>query len=1118
MSRYDWPASAESRDDAGGRAAYVARYLPGPDVRMADGSIPPLPPMAAPRPRRRVAPKVLASGGANLWLPIGPSSIAHGQASGGPTVSGRVRDLAVEPTTGDRVYVATGSGGVWFSADRGASWQPLDEFVVSPNRSTMFPVGNALSCGAIHVHWGAAVTGADDIVTVGTGEPGGSGADLAGLPGGRVVGIGIMQAIGPGTGTPWSRPGGGDALRGHVVSRIVENPLSATHLFAATSDGVYSKVGAGAWTRLAGWVGGDAKDIAVTRVSATAIRLWVTTYATVHVAQVAHPPVAAPAVFTACVLPNSRSGLKVMAVGAGNDLWVQGQRTLPPDTAVAPGALWRVDAGAATPITATEITGIPAGLFGTSGDQSWYDNTLTVHPDHADTLFIGGSAAWTDNEWNAAVYRVTITGTTAAAVFVGHGVHSDVHIIRVGGPTLPPGPDRTVWVGCDGGVFMSGADGRADSFVTRNNALATLEPGFVACHPTNDGIVVAGMQDNGTCERVGDTVWSEPFPGDGGGVVYDPANPSRFFRQYIKASWDSSDHGSIPPVKRRVGTVKNSSEAFEDGQSLFYSGAAALNHGGTTHLVIGTNRPWYSPDWGRSWVTIPSGRDPRATNTADLALDVVNPGTVDGRYTDSVPTFLCCTSDYSGDRLNGTGIVVCRLSVMLDDGTDHRIRLLVLWNGGISLFVGRRPAASTSPTAPAWTWVTEVTEPIRSATAGAEATAVTNGTPVAFLPGVDLISDLAVHDATRGAHGSFYVTTVGAPTSGAGTVIDTLWWYDGDGHFVPCGVRRNAPHTSWTVAADRAVSPALSVVVDPAHREIVYVGTSVGVVRGTLSLPAGQPTWVWERFDNGMPEAAVQDMSIYDHDGVRLLRAALQARGIWEVDLQTVVATPRTFLRVHATDTRRRLPTPLDGPATSGSNGLRYDSSPDIVLDTSALSFSTIGPSEEELVEPLAPLTIGQHVAQQFTATSFKAHVLVHHRWFAAATTAQVKVALLRHAIPAAGGDVPLGGIWAALVAIAGGGAVPGVLPDDWEKAGATLVRSVGAPVDTRQPRAVSFDINLSSLDEGAQVMFMAVVMSGTDQITAADAVKPDTTACVNVRELVLNSRHVAARSFRLGD
>ena len=55
----------------------------------------------------------------------------------------------------------------WISGD---TWRPLDEWVVSPNRDTLTPVGNALACGSIGVVWGAAADGSQDEVWVGTGE------------------------------------------------------------------------------------------------------------------------------------------------------------------------------------------------------------------------------------------------------------------------------------------------------------------------------------------------------------------------------------------------------------------------------------------------------------------------------------------------------------------------------------------------------------------------------------------------------------------------------------------------------------------------------------------------------------------------------------------------------------------------------------------------------------------------------------------------------------------------------------------------------------------------------------------------------------------------------------
>jgi hypothetical protein len=1127
MARYDWPASAESGDDANARGRYNGRYLPVANVRPADGSEPP-PPPAARAARGRADAKAAPSGGTHLWLPLGPTTVTGGQASGDPRVAGRIREIAVEPTTGDRVYAASASGGVWFSDSRGVSWRPLDAFAVTSNRDTLFPIGNTLACGALHVHWGASADGSGDTVTVGTGEPGGSG----GTPGGKIAGVGILRATGPATGTAWSVEGPA-SLRGEAFWRIVEDPGSEGQLFAATTAGLFIRNPTGVWSPVTG-LAPDGRwapphnthviDVAVTRLPGPRMRIWALRYGQLNVADIANPadplPAATP-VFQQINLPGAMNFTQmVLAVGPDGTLWVLGRTPATGTQVIDPAQIWKVNATAAiASVAATAITGAPETLFGSDRDhdQSGYDICLAVHPDHADTLYMGGSTLRIDGVYNASLYRAVVAGTAATPTLVGKGVHADVHGITVGPVTS--GSNRAVWVACDGGVFLSTADGTADTYVARNNDLAVLQPGFVANHATNDGILAAGMQDNGTCERVGDTVWREVFQGDGGGVAYDPVHDRRFFRQYIRADWASSDGTGIAPVFRRGATApanQQTSEQVENGASLFYSGAASVAHGGTTHLAIGTDRVWYSPDWGASWVTLPTGTDPRAADSPDLAQDVLAPGTAAAtQYNDTVRTFLCCTSTYHGTNIGGTGLLTVRWAPRPDDGGNNRIRLLALWNGGLTIIAGTRATGSTG----AWTWTTETTEAIRAINGAAEQTDVDNAAPVAFLPAVDIVNDVFPHDPTRGAHGSCYLATVGGAGSGAGHEIDTVWWYDGDGHFVPTGLRRAHPRGVWS--GTRITAPALSVVVDPTDSDIVYVGTSVGVIQGSLTMVDNgsgvmEPHWAWTAFDNGLPEGAVHDLAIFSHDGVKLLRAALQARGLWETDLATAVAQPATYLRVYASDTRRRRPVPLSGPPTKGEPGTRWDASPDIVFDTTGLIWGPAGPSEVDLFQLPFAGEVGEHAAQAFSNRTFKVHVLVHHRWFDPAQPADVKVALLRHDAPADGGEVALGGIWATLLAVSGGGAVPGVLPGGWTKASADFSKSPTAAIDPRSPRAVTFDVDLSGLDDGTHVCFLAVVMCSQDPINAAEITKPDAEDAATVDELVLHSRHAAARTLVL--
>jgi hypothetical protein len=1150
MERYAWPADAQPGDDANARGEYNSRHLPASNVRLADGSLPPVPEAvkatkSAKATKAEKAPKTAGShvtvaptGGVNLWLPIGPSNVLGGQASGAPPVAGRMKDIAVEPTVGQRAYAASASGGVWFTNDRGQSWSPLDAFSVSPNRETPFAVGNSLASGAIHVAWKGPADGSADIITVGTGEPGGR----RGTPGGKMAGVGVLRKVGSGSSPGWSFEA--PDLRGEAVYRVVQAPGDDARLFAATTAGLFVRQPTGVWEKattlgLNSNVGTPSDqvvlDVAVTVMGAS-LRIWVAWYDEVRVAEVAKPANSATPMnlsslsFKAVTLNQVASSSRlVLSAVSSNVVWVLGKRPATPAETTAAAVnnvklteaahLWRIDSTLAlASLIAIEINGLPPGLFMSSGDQSAYDMALTEHPTTAGRLFVAGATELILNEWNGAFYRLDVAATAATTTPIGKGTHADCHSIKTG--PAPGGSNTAVWLGCDGGVFVSEKDGDANTFKARNSGLAVLQPGFVASHPSNDGIVVAGMQDNGTCERTGDTVWTEPMQGDGGGVAYNPNHANEYIAQNTKATWVTNTGFATPPVLRNKATApagQKNSEQIENDHALFYTGADALNHGGTVHLALGTDRVWYSDDFGKSWVTLPSGVDQRGA-VDNVAKDVLQIGAtigVFGNVTESRRTFLCCTKDFV--RRTQTDTVAARAGILTskwsvpDVADPNHVRLNVLWNHGMAVINGTRPAAGSK-----WAWSIKVIAPIRQAIDLVEQAAVDSGAAVSFLPGVGLVNDLAPHDPKSGPHGSCYVATIGDAGAGPGHDIDTLWWYDGSGHFVPCGLRRTLDRGTWT--GQQIAAPALSVLVDPDDHSIVYVGTSVGVVRGVFDGSGAEPKWAWKAFYDGLPEGAVHDLNIFKHSGIKLLRAALQARGVWEVDLSGATATATTYLRVFPTDTRRRRPTLLAGDtikgAIKGATKISWDASPDVVFDLTAKPVPAAGLTETDVLGVPSAGKPGVNAANHFVNKTFKVHVLVHHRWFETLQAANVRVVLLRKTNPSKA-DLLLDGIWPALVTFAGGGAEPSPLPGGWVKAGATLTQSPPTDIDVRMPRAVTFDVTLTGVPKNSLVTFLAVVMSGADQITLAEALQLNASPVTTVKDLVLHSRHAAARTLR---
>ena len=105
--------------------------------------------------KARLAPSFAAATELPVWRAIGPSRIPNGQTYGSarPAVSGRCGGLVISPTDPRRLVLCSGGGGLWGSADRGATWQPLTD-----DQPTT-------SMGAI-----AAAPGAPHVVYAGTGE------------------------------------------------------------------------------------------------------------------------------------------------------------------------------------------------------------------------------------------------------------------------------------------------------------------------------------------------------------------------------------------------------------------------------------------------------------------------------------------------------------------------------------------------------------------------------------------------------------------------------------------------------------------------------------------------------------------------------------------------------------------------------------------------------------------------------------------------------------------------------------------------------------------------------------------------------------------------------------
>ncbi|MGI8759491.1 MAG: hypothetical protein ACR2K0_09320, partial [Acidimicrobiales bacterium] len=715
--------------------------------------------------------------------------------------------------------------------------------------------------------------------------------------------------------------------------------------------------------------------------------------------------------------------------------------------------------------------------------------------------------------------------------------HADVMAIRF------TNDGSQVWVACDGGVFVSTQRGAQGTFVSRNGGLSVTEAGFVANHPVNDTAVLLGAQDNATQRRVGEALWRWEQGGDGGGLAFDQVSTHRYVAQYIRADWSNGTTIPPPPVRRGVAANWQT----EDGVADFYSGPATIANGAVNQLVIGTNRVWYSQDWGTNWVTLPTATDPRAgaPNDAQDAL-AADPG--------AIRVLRWATVD--------------RLWVMQRRSLFHLRRQAGVWQTPITTVA-----------------LTDVFHPAKKTDVAAS----------------DTCNDIAVHDPARGTRGSLYLALSGDLTA---EDSDQLWWYNGTDAWFKTGLRAK------TNAA------ALAVVVEGGHLDAVYVGTTIGVFRTTISFNGADPVFApWTRLDNGLPDVAVQDLAVFSVGPTRLLRAATQARGVWELDLAGPVAD-RTYLRVHPYDSRRssptvlaapfepRVPDPADATKTVATD-YSWHASPDIRVhpklggamappislpwtmakpsgapadalgfwklwrfqtalrnvdrrseptgiwdaefesvlvangaptpagvttidrpfwqsivkapNLTRLPWDTAQPTEADLAELLPLETTAVSVdtpSVQMPMGIVTAEVLLHHRGHPAAAAAGVQVTLLRRLVPKwqtkKSSDWlpdPIG--WtAAVTALLKNGTAP-TLPTGWRLADtATPRRNPAADVAAGAPQIASFDLDLATgIEKGTLVILAAVVHAPGDPVTLAEA---------PLRQLALDRRHVAVRSFIL--
>ena len=922
MTAYQWPDVGygdEADDDAGGRARFVNRFGIAPTretiesaretvvahrrALAANSSGPGTDGSGASAAPGGVLPPGQPTTRQRMWVPLGPATVVDGQTVGNQRVTGRVRDMWVSPD-GQRIYAGLAMGGVWYSPNAGASWTSLggfgssDDFVRPANR---FVTGSIL----VQPDPAAPNDPARDTVFVGTGELIPNWQKPWSLrPGRKLGGEGVFVAVGPAASDavdPWDVEATNLAENG--IFRLAFDG-SNNVVVAATSTGLRQRPTdpdeRDVWERVDGdpfdsledrctdvlWTaatGGRPERLWVWVGEGDDAGLWVRDGAAGSFAKIATPgfsrrrgALAASTPPSTVYLVNNKGGSAVPA-------------------------LYRITgAGAAAPVAQRVKAATIPDFVGGQGD---YDLAIAVDPSDPKRVALGGSEFRGSRPEggtfasDGAIFSdiVDVSGPDliygpagGSAQLIGVGCYVDVHVLRWanGGNEL--------WAGCDGGVFRSGHPAKTVGFVARNNGISAIQSNFVAGHPQCEGWLVSGLQDNGVIERRSSSVWYHSGDFDGGDVVIDPSNPGRYFRQFYNGDWIGVPDVGIETMlhQRPPGAGLSTAGQAELDGAAFYSSADAIAHpdaGRGPQVIIGTTRVWYSEDWGANWVTLPTAVDPIGVATYNSAQDPFG----------------------SGEQITACAWATPDVAWIMG---DRRVERLV-----------RQPGSDAGGVPGNWSY-----DPVLRVASGKKANkdkkaeSQTEGPIRKAESYTALAPDPSTPpDPGNNIRGGLYLGAVGDPDDDD---VDTVWWFDGVDTWHPTGLR--------TVEGIEA--PVMSVVCDPVSTpegEHVYVGTTVGVWHGTRTEDLPNPEWEWEPLVNGLPEAPVEDLDLYDHAGLRLLRAAVAARGIWEIRLDAD-AVDLTYLRAHDDDLRYRPSAVM--VQRDGTTARSWHGSPDIQLRPTA--------------------------------------------------------------------------------------------------------------------------------------------------------------------------------------
>ncbi|MGI8686264.1 MAG: hypothetical protein ACR2MO_14450, partial [Acidimicrobiales bacterium] len=531
-----------------------------PDVQYERGEAPKVAPLdgqryvaakaAAAGMARHNSSALAASGGnandyAGSFQPLGPGNIG-----------GRTRSVLIDPTATNTMYAGAVAGGVWKSTNGGALWSPLDDSMANLAVSSM-----------------AMTPGTPQTLYAGTGE--------GFFNGDAVRGAGIFKTTNGGT--TWTQLAATANSNFYYVNDIVVSPLDANRVYAATRDGVYRSLDAGAsWGLVQNSSGvNGCTDLAIRTDAGATDRIFAScgTFAALTIYRNTDAGGAGiwDAVYnnatfgraSLSIAPSNQDTVYALAASIAAGTFNNGLGAVLRTTTGGGLGSWtvRVDNTSATPLNTVLLSNPPFALacpgFGAAQffNQGWYDNVISVDPADPNRVWTGGIDLFRSDDGGA---NFGIASYWYKDPANARYAHADNHVI-----TFHPGyngtTNKTMFVGSDGGVFKTldarattatGTTAPCDATATSATVWSNLNNSYQVTQfydgtPLPDGnSYFAGAQDNGTLLGTtggGANGWTSMYGGDGGYVAVDPTNTNVQFLETTRLSLRKSTAGAGGP-------------------------------------------------------------------------------------------------------------------------------------------------------------------------------------------------------------------------------------------------------------------------------------------------------------------------------------------------------------------------------------------------------------------------------------------------------------------------------------------------------------------------------------------------------------------------------------------